>query len=375
MPEHQGKDILADVDRFWEWYQSPDFEEIMRKLCPNMNGKFLRDELLVSGDSAGGFLATHSWLSQPKLHIKAMYLQYPMLRAYTRHRVDPYRGVELEKKHFYGVADRIHGKMKEMEDNGTLKSRTDSIPPLGMDLAYTLSSATKEVMWNQKPATISHWRFRFQELDILERVEALVGTGITDTTITTLLEQVMQELPTPKSVSDLPMYQPHPPAKLEKPVYCPPIFIAHGKKDTQVPWEDTAWFVEHVRALFPDQARICPFYVPGEGHGFDYMVEHWRKERRWLGKMMMMIATDWLPTGSEKLSLEGKPPASNNGQNGITFDDLADDDIKEAKMGVAQILADFHSNYKQYEKTARAALQKELEDEIKAKEKANAQKS
>ncbi|PSN60449.1 alpha/beta-hydrolase [Corynespora cassiicola Philippines] len=93
LPEHDGNDIIRDIQYFWKHVQSDQFRQELRDTIldyfpDDKIVNFNWERVLVSGDSAGGFLAAYSALhlmgKGSHLKIKAAYLQYPMLGYYKR---------------------------------------------------------------------------------------------------------------------------------------------------------------------------------------------------------------------------------------------------------------------------------------------------
>jgi len=78
-PEHTGNDILEDVADFWTWLRSSLSDYIASKekaMHPDLS------KVLVTGDSAGGWCALQSILSQPQFTFTACLLQYPVTNAF-----------------------------------------------------------------------------------------------------------------------------------------------------------------------------------------------------------------------------------------------------------------------------------------------------
>lgn len=75
-PEHTGADILEDLDDFWTWFHSDKLSSFLTS--KGISADLDYDHVLVSGESAGGYMAIMSGLTQPKGSIKALLPQYPM---------------------------------------------------------------------------------------------------------------------------------------------------------------------------------------------------------------------------------------------------------------------------------------------------------
>ncbi|KIN03266.1 hypothetical protein OIDMADRAFT_68420, partial [Oidiodendron maius Zn] len=76
LPEGNGKEILEDVEDAWNWV-STELDKAVRSM---RNGKAGADigRIMVSGESAGGYLAIQVALSHP-LEISAVIATYPMI--------------------------------------------------------------------------------------------------------------------------------------------------------------------------------------------------------------------------------------------------------------------------------------------------------
>jgi acetyl esterase/lipase len=76
-PEHSGAEILEDLSDFWTWFLAErGLDSFLAS--QNIQVDLDYDRVLVSGDSAGGYMAIQSGLTRPKGEIKAVLAQYPM---------------------------------------------------------------------------------------------------------------------------------------------------------------------------------------------------------------------------------------------------------------------------------------------------------
>lgn len=267
MPESNGFEILEDIDFFWNWYHNVDLPKVVEQRVGRNIGLKQRlrgDQLLISGESAGGFLAAYSWLSQPKLRIKAMYLQYPMLAAYTRDDVYDYRKKKFTKSEVQGLAQKYYNHHQKLKKNPGLPPRVSSIPPEGMDMAWLFSTGKIKVDVNGKTEEISYWKHIFQAPDILDRMRELVAKS--------------------------PMSN-HP-----RPAYCPALFISHGTEDTNCPRQDSQEFVDMVKRLFSSIEIDCGIQGRDSkeaSHAFDYFLDEGKAENKWLGELVNRIGKAW----------------------------------------------------------------------------------
>ena len=99
MPEANGLDILQDVKDFYDWLQTPDnLDKCLPKGVTAAN-----DRVLVTGESAGGWLALQSALRPtPRQQIRAVISQYAMIDM----RSEYYTG-DFEKHIFTPVAPQL----------------------------------------------------------------------------------------------------------------------------------------------------------------------------------------------------------------------------------------------------------------------------
>ena len=241
MPEHNGEEILSDIDKFWEWF-TDEFDGFVQSKRSGI--KLDKEKLLVSGESAGGFLAAYTWLTQPKERaaIKALYLQYPMLCQYSRE-PGPYRQKIVNQPLCKEKIDKLIVQCTELRDEGTMKSVSSRTPPDGMACAYGLSS-TKE------------WARVFHAQDIMQRLEE----------------------------------------KTDQPATFPSVWIYHGMNDIQVPMSDTEKFMEVVQDKFQEMKGKFTFHaVPGMEHAGDCEKADERvDEYSWLKTMLTGLQHDWI---------------------------------------------------------------------------------
>ncbi|KAF2276502.1 alpha/beta-hydrolase [Westerdykella ornata] len=268
MPDVHGKEILEDVDTFWAWYQGDEFSKDLSNAFIDLGAQKFncmvqinKSQLLISGESAGGFLAAYSWLPQPSLQINALYMQYPMLCQYTRNAGNPYRGRAISKEDVQKLAKKHLRDIEKLEKAGQLQSRTASDPPEGMDMAYVFSSAKKTVNGKR----ISPWEYWFRELDILQRLDRIAAND----------------------------------TRYPRPSYCPDTFISHGDQDTNCPLKDTSKpYQEKVLRMFPN-AKVHIEVRADAAHAFDYDIDIKDKGTEWLLALYENIKEAWLKPAGE----------------------------------------------------------------------------
>jgi acetyl esterase/lipase len=225
------------VNDLWKWFHSR-FPVMME----NMNVPVNKDQLLVSGESAGGFLAVYSWLTQPEATaIKALYLQYPMLFYYNR---EPgvFFGRQVTLNNANEHLDYCLAEIQALKETGRLQSISVAHPPEHMTMAYCLS-ATKR------------WKDVFDHADI---------------------EGMLKK-------------------KDDKPATFPEMYVYHGDADVQVPIENTRTFINMVEERWPQMVGKIHFTtVKGQAHAGDYEVDEREAGKEWLRDMLEGIRKAWL---------------------------------------------------------------------------------
>ncbi|KAF2821833.1 alpha/beta-hydrolase [Ophiobolus disseminans] len=78
IPEHSGADILQDLSDFWAWFHAGNVDNYLFSQHPSPSLDLDYSKVLVAGDSAGGYMALMSALTQPRDSIKAALVEYPM---------------------------------------------------------------------------------------------------------------------------------------------------------------------------------------------------------------------------------------------------------------------------------------------------------
>jgi acetyl esterase/lipase len=128
-PENNGAAILEDLSDFWTWANAGN---VMKFLASKSHDVDLdREKVLVTGDSAGGYMALMSALTQPKGSMKAVLAQYPMTQYMRIAPGDtffgmPAPGPEVAEQHIASMTP------------GTVIS--SAIPPARSGLSYSLAA-------------------------------------------------------------------------------------------------------------------------------------------------------------------------------------------------------------------------------------------
>lgn len=185
-PEHTGNDILEDLADFWKWINGGGLTDFFASQKLAIEVDF--EHMLVSGDSAGGYMALMSGISMPRGAIKAIIAQYPMTN-YLRcdpdapFKVDPKPPLSLVDEHIASITP------------GTVIS--SATPPARMELSFALAA--------------------------YGRYNEFFGTGKHLWPITAI----------------------------EEAEHFPPTLIIHGEQDTAVSIEDSRAFVKKAGEVVP----------------------------------------------------------------------------------------------------------------------------
>jgi hypothetical protein len=250
-----------------------------------------------------------------------------MVHAYTRHAGEPYRAKVVSEAEVQEFAELYCNHIMELKALGRLTPRTDSIPPEGMDMAYILSSAKKDVVMAGEKVKISYWKWWFREPDILDRLEDIANRHDVASSRPRATGHA-QEIPpiSQRSPGEGASFEGVggtvemsefflPTANHPRPSYCPPMFVTHGMADTNCPYEDTLEFVALVKRIFPDAAITLKLRA-GQPHGFDYALHEWEVEQRWLLQLCMAIASAWVQRDTPEASVMKKCKEETSDQAG-----------------------------------------------------------
>ncbi|KAJ4294459.1 hypothetical protein N0V90_008150 [Kalmusia sp. IMI 367209] len=229
VPEASGIDILDDLADFWTWFNDKGVNKFFAS--QNISIDIDYERLLVSGDSAGGYMALQSGLTRPKGEIKAILAQYPMTNYARRTPEDKVLGLTPPSKEW------LEEKLSILIKPGTIISSAHPFKS-----SHTLLST----------ALNAHGRFN-----------EFFGIGKHLWPITTIEDA--------KSL--------------------PPTTIFHALQDTAVSFEDSVQFVEKTREFIPDVEIRLAYQGNGE-HGFD--VDLKEDEEDWLKEELKWVESKWL---------------------------------------------------------------------------------
>ena len=253
MPTASGADILSDVSDFWAWFRAscypPPSSRIASSPIPNLDPT----RLVISGDSAGGFLALYSWLRYTSgISIRALYLAYPMVAHYhwaqaKRTHGEPfdilYRGCTLSTTQSLAFEADLVSWLACRRANGDVPAVSARTPPHGSP-------------FNTHLGITGRWKNHFQG-----------GKGVMD--IPELVKDMM--------------------AKGEMPESLPEMHWHHGWDDVQCEYTDTEKLMVELGKWYEGKSdRLCltkvktlgGALVSGPvGHGYDHDLEvSWEKD-------------------------------------------------------------------------------------------------
>lgn len=230
VPEHSGADILEDIRDFWTWADR-DLATFVRKAAPGVEVNL--DQLLVSGDSSGGWHALHSVFELPEGRIKALLLLYPMVKKWCKSK------------------DLLREWGRPTPDEEVIDAHLTQVP---------------------KGSVVSSDRFLARE----ELADAFSANE----------HRWDLAFGTDKKL--------HPTERLREKRVFPPTLILHGDADKSVSLEDCVDFVRKVEEVFgPAASEGMHLLVrEGEEHGFD--IEFAEQDEPWLAEELRWLEKVWL---------------------------------------------------------------------------------
>lgn len=207
MPEANGLEILDDISDFWKWLKT-DLNTHVKSVKPDVTADL--NHVLVAGESAGGYLAIQSAITQPTGTIKAVLPTYPMIDMRADHYTKAYDKNILGAPMLpISIVDQYQAQIKPGD------VVTENFPNNQDRAPFMLAS-------------VQHGRF---------------GTYLGSEEILYPLETVPRAKHMPYTV------------------------VLHGSEDSVVPVEGSEKYVKLVKEMFGDKS-IDLFIGPGD-HGFD----------------------------------------------------------------------------------------------------------
>jgi acetyl esterase/lipase len=233
LPESNGADILQDIADFWKWFRN-DLPTFVASVAPDVQLDY--EHLLLSGESAGGFIALLSSIQRQKhgIHPRAVLVEYPMTQN-IGHRPNtvfgqPVPGPEIVDQHLASIKPGIVFS----------SSRPDAVEENRVPLLLSL---------------IAHDRLRdFYGMD--------------------------------KS------YWPYSAIEDEGCEGLVPTTIIHGEQDSLVPVSGSREFVSKVEKLWGEEGKKNVRLVVRDGeHGFD--TELTEEQTQWLKEELQWVEGKW----------------------------------------------------------------------------------
>ncbi|KAH8130095.1 alpha/beta-hydrolase [Trichoderma asperelloides] len=243
LPEVKGMDIIQDMKNFWDWFQRDGPERCLRSVGRS-EIRLDPEQLLLVGESAGGYLALQSALME-FVRPRAMIVLYPMLDMLSDHFATPYSKTIAGVPNFPpSVVDNFLADLPER----TVITEAD--PPARLDLAL---------------AVVQNGRL----LDILGDSPDLF-----------ILEKLKHRT---VAVS----------RDIHESLF-PHLYILHGEQDSAVPVDGTLKLVEYVKNIDP-AAKIHTAIQPGD-HGFDCTAS---SKDKWMREGLDFVLKEWIRQDSK----------------------------------------------------------------------------
>lgn len=231
LPEASGLDVLDDLKDFWTWTQKD-----LKSYLGGIGRSEVKPDLgkvLVYGESAGGWLAVQSALTQP-VTVKAIIAAFPMLEVDA-----PWYSVKADGKRPFGAPEI---------SKTFLDKHIADIPK-----------------------------------------DAVVTAGYPPDRIPLALVAIQQGLFTEMLGKDESLYPLRVLEKIKADETLPYVFTFHGTNDQAVPWEGTEKFANTWKEKFGDDS-IYAYFAPGD-HGLD---TYETMETEWLKKGLDAVTKAWL---------------------------------------------------------------------------------
>lgn len=229
LPEANGNDILADIADFWKWVRE-DLQPYLKAISPESAPEVDFDHILTNGESAGGYLAVQSALTQSVGSIKAVIGIYPQLDV----------GDDYYNKSFTKLLFGIPMLPNELVDTHVASTApgaivTSATPPSRVDLACAIVQNGRLVEFLGSDKALF-------PVEVVGKVDSM-----------------------------------------------PPLLILHGKEDSAVPVVGSERFVEAFKKKHPSTPVKLSLHTGA--HGFD---DGATLETEWLKEDVDFITKYWL---------------------------------------------------------------------------------
>ncbi|KAF2441433.1 alpha/beta-hydrolase [Karstenula rhodostoma CBS 690.94] len=228
-PEANGADILEDLADFWSWFNDKGVDKYLASQSVSVDLDY--KHLLVSGDSAGGYMALQSGLTRPEGEIKAILVQYPMTNDARRSPEDVMMGMQTPSTAW------LDEKLATLMKPGAIVSSANPVTTdrTGLSMAMNAHGRFLEFFGEDKPL----WPI-------------------------TAVESVK---------------------------FLPPTTIFHATGDSAVKFQDSVDFVEKTRSVIPGVEIRLAYGKEGD-HGFDNALKE--DEEPWLKEELEWVENKWL---------------------------------------------------------------------------------
>jgi acetyl esterase/lipase len=239
LPYVDGSCLLSDAeDALLYLHSTSGFQTFLRMKVPTITINW--NKVMVTGESAGGFLAAHTWLKS-SVSLKAVYLRYPMLAQYQR-KSQGYGGVPISNNCYEKMVQAAMDEIERIKRSGEPMPAESSLhPPINMPAANIFSSTDR-------------WKDVFQHHDILQMLE----------------------------------HQEEPPCSHPK------VFVVHGEKDAACAITNSARFSEDIGKKGWADGEVNLVAVPDVDHGFDYNLRPETKGCEWLKELLPRVREAWV---------------------------------------------------------------------------------
>ncbi|KAF2686024.1 alpha/beta-hydrolase [Lentithecium fluviatile CBS 122367] len=241
LPYVNGRGLMSDVDDALNYiHAKTGLQDFLSREAPSI--RIDRSKVMVTGESAGGFLAAYTWLKSP-IQLTTVVLRYPMLAQYRRE-ARGYGGVAISMEDYAWMAEAVIGEVERIKRMGEPMPAESSLhPPENMPGANILSSAGR-------------WKDVFQHEDILQMLRS----------------------------------------QKEKPRSCPRVFIVHGERDAASPVGNSISFKKEMDERDWANGKVELVVVQDMNHGFDYELTPEMEGCGWLKVLFPRLKQVWIDT-------------------------------------------------------------------------------
>jgi acetyl esterase/lipase len=237
IPESTGADILEDLNDFWTWFNKRSVDDFLTSKGHALDLDYRH--ILATGESAGGYMALMSALTQPQAKgsggIKAVLAQYPMTNYLRCSPSETFMGRPSPKE------PELDAHLSSIEPGTIISS---AFPPARTDISDPLAAYNRY-------------------LDYFGHDKNLWPIGLVGET-----------------------------GKDGEGRQLPPTWIIHGDADTAVDVEDSKKFLEKCKSVIGKGVEVRLELREGMEHRFD--IEMKEDEEKWLREGLKWVEGEWL---------------------------------------------------------------------------------